>query len=107
MGRDHRFRLETKFSGANGDRNMIFPCSADRVQDWQPYSVDPSILLLYVIIHMYEDKVMRHLTSNGTYQSMYIDYLYSIQEIFLFVFTLFPAPILLYNSIGPAVVQYL
>ena len=34
---------ETKFSGANerGQGNIIFPCSADHVQDWQPYPVDP------------------------------------------------------------------
>ena len=34
---------ETKFSGANGDRqgNIPFPCSADHEQDWQPYPVDP------------------------------------------------------------------
>ena len=33
---------ETKFSGANGDREIFyFPCSADHEQDWQPYPVDP------------------------------------------------------------------
>ena len=33
---------ETKFSGANGDRQKNnFPCSADHEQDWQPYTVDP------------------------------------------------------------------
>ena len=32
---------ETKFSGANGDREVfIFPCLADHEQDWQPYPVD-------------------------------------------------------------------
>ena len=33
---------ETKFSGANvrGQENVIFPCSADHEQDWQPYPVD-------------------------------------------------------------------
>ena len=24
-----------------GQRNMYFPCSADREQDWQPYPVGP------------------------------------------------------------------
>ena len=24
-----------------GQGNIIFPCSADHVQDWQPYPVDP------------------------------------------------------------------
>ena len=38
-GRDCR----TKFSGANAYRESIhfLPCSADHVQDWQPYPVDP------------------------------------------------------------------
>ena len=41
-GQDCRTRLETKFSGANGDREIfIFPVSADHKQDWQPYPVDP------------------------------------------------------------------
>ena len=37
----------TKFSGANGDREIIihFPCSADHEQDWQPYPVDPSLVI--------------------------------------------------------------
>ena len=40
-GRDGRTRLATKFSGANGDSEiLIFPCSADHKQDWQPYPVD-------------------------------------------------------------------
>ena len=30
---------KTKFSGANGDKEM-FPCSADHEQDWQLYPVD-------------------------------------------------------------------
>ena len=37
---------ETKFSGANADRegNVNFTCSADHVQDWhQPYPVDPCV----------------------------------------------------------------
>ena len=34
---------ETKFSGANGDRqgNICFLRSADHEQDWQPHPVDP------------------------------------------------------------------
>ena len=33
---------ETKSSGASGDREiLIFSCSADHEQDWQPYPVDP------------------------------------------------------------------
>ena len=49
---------ETKFSGANADREIfIFPCSADHVQDWQPYSrmihtlalCDDHHTLLYVV----------------------------------------------------------
>ena len=35
---------ETRFSGANGDREkIIFPVQlADHEQDWQPYPVDPN-----------------------------------------------------------------
>ena len=29
------------FRHARGQGNIIFPCSADREQDWQPYPVDP------------------------------------------------------------------
>ena len=32
---------ETKFSGANGDREIYFSCSTDHEQDWQLYLVDP------------------------------------------------------------------
>ena len=38
MGRPNLSR-ETKFSGANGDKD-IFPCLADHDQDWQAYPVD-------------------------------------------------------------------
>ena len=31
-----------------GQGNIHFSCSADHVQDWQPYPFDPSILLLYL-----------------------------------------------------------
>ena len=30
-----------EFSGTNADRVFFFSCSADHVQDWQPYPVDP------------------------------------------------------------------
>ena len=34
-----------------GQGNIHFTCSADHVQDWQPYPVDPyEILLLYVCV---------------------------------------------------------
>ena len=29
------------FRRGRGQGNVHFPCSADREQDWQPYSVDP------------------------------------------------------------------
>ena len=32
--------------------NMHFPCSADDVQDWQPYSVDPHIFATCVTKHV-------------------------------------------------------
>ena len=35
-----------------GQENIIFPCSADHEQDWQPYPVDPySCYRLCVTIH--------------------------------------------------------
>ena len=35
---------ETKFSGANANREMLyFPCSVDHGQNWQPYPVDTYI----------------------------------------------------------------
>ena len=33
--------IETKFSGTNARGKLFFFCSADHVQDWQPYPVDP------------------------------------------------------------------
>ena len=39
-GRPHLSR-ETKFSGANEDKEKTFSCSASREQDWQPYLVEP------------------------------------------------------------------
>ena len=35
VSRDQILRRE------RGQGNIHFPCSADHVQDWQPYSVDP------------------------------------------------------------------
>ena len=35
VSRDQIIRRE------RGQGNVHFPCSADHVQDWQPYSVDP------------------------------------------------------------------
>ena len=35
VSRDQVLRRE------RGQENIHFPCSADHVQDWQPYSVDP------------------------------------------------------------------
>ena len=46
---------ETKFSGANADReifNIHFPCSADHVQDSQPYPVDPYSCCMCVTIYI-------------------------------------------------------
>ena len=38
-----------------GQRNIHFPCSADHVQDWQPYPVDPYSCYMwdYTYIHTY------------------------------------------------------
>ena len=42
---------------ARGQRNVNFPCSADREQDWQPYPVDPYSAICddhtYCTIHCY------------------------------------------------------
>ena len=41
-GRDCRSRLARPNSQARGEQgNIHFLCSADHVQDWQPYPVDP------------------------------------------------------------------
>ena len=31
-----------------GQENIIFPCSADHEQNWQPYPVDPYSCYMYV-----------------------------------------------------------
>ena len=41
-----------------GQGNIIFPCSADHEQDWQPYPVDPDSYCMCVAIisgHAYQD----------------------------------------------------
>ena len=48
MGRPNPSR-ETKFLGANGDREQNVSCSADHEQDWQPYPVDPTLLNVLTI----------------------------------------------------------
>ena len=41
-GRDCRTRLARPLlRHERGQGNINFPCSADHVQDWQPYPVDP------------------------------------------------------------------
>ena len=35
-----------------GQGNIQFSCSADHVQDWQPYSVDPYSCYMYVYVCM-------------------------------------------------------
>ena len=54
-GRDCRTRLARPNSQTrtNVDREIDFPCSADHVQDWQPYPVDPYSLAMCVTIHTY------------------------------------------------------
>ena len=37
---------------ARGQGNVLFPCSADHEQDWQPYPVDPYSAICDVIIHI-------------------------------------------------------
>ena len=48
MGLPNPSREETKFSGAKVDREILVPCSADHMQDWQPYPVDPYSCYMYV-----------------------------------------------------------
>ena len=45
VSRDQMLRRE------RGQENIHFPCSADHVQDWQPYPVDPYTLAISVTIH--------------------------------------------------------
>ena len=48
VSRDQILRRE------RGQGNMNFPCSADHVQDWQPYPVDPCSC--YIIKTMVTDQ---------------------------------------------------
>ena len=55
-GWDHRIRLARPNSQARtrtGKLNIHFSCSADHVQGWQPYPVDPYSNYLCVTIHTY------------------------------------------------------
>ena len=50
-----------------GQGKIQFPCcSADHEQDWQPYSVDPYLLLYVMTIHTYIHK--SHLHAISTFQ---------------------------------------
>ena len=55
MGRLNPSR-ETKFSDTQEQGNIIFSCSADHEQDWQPYPVDPYSAICddhtYIYIHL-------------------------------------------------------
>ena len=44
ISRDHNLRRE------RGQGNIMFPCSADHVQDWQPYPVDPCVCVFHVCV---------------------------------------------------------
>ena len=44
VSRDQILRRE------RGQENIDFPCSADHVQDWQPYPVDPYSCYIYVMV---------------------------------------------------------
>ena len=66
-GRDCRTRLARPNSQARTRTGKFhFPCSADHVQDWQPYPVDPySCYSLCVTIHIYIlPRVRRHRPSS-------------------------------------------
>ena len=42
VGRDCRIRLRDQIlRRERGQGSVDFPCSADHMQDWQPYPVDP------------------------------------------------------------------
>ena len=48
------------FRHARGQGNIIFPCSADHEQDWQPYPVDPYSAICddHTYIHTYRSTVL-------------------------------------------------
>ena len=47
--------------------NINFPCSADHVQDWQPFPVDHILAVVCVIIYIYI-----HIRVDGTTVLLYI-----------------------------------
>ena len=54
-GRDCRTRLAKPNSHERGHGKNIFSCSADHVQDWQPYPVDP--YSCYMCDHTYINNI--------------------------------------------------
>ena len=56
--RDPIFRCE------RGQGNIIFPCSADHVEDWQPYPVDP--YSYYMCDHAYIHSPIFHFSTQGS-----------------------------------------
>ena len=48
VSRDQILRPERE----QGSICINFPCSADHVQDWQPYPVDPYYVCLYVCMYV-------------------------------------------------------
>ena len=52
-GRDCRTHLARPILWhERGQGNIYFSCSADHVQDWQPYQVDPYTLAIFVTINI-------------------------------------------------------
>ena len=52
VSRDQILRRE------RGQGNIRFPCSADHVQDWQPYPVDPYSCYMFYHTYMSDHTVM-------------------------------------------------
>ena len=48
---------------ARGQGNIIFPCSADHEQDWQPYPVDPYSAIYVMTIQTYIHTCTRNRTA--------------------------------------------
>ena len=68
-GRDCRTRITRPNSQARtGTRNIYFPCSADREQDWQSYPVDPSLAICddHIYIHAYIMVIARCSNQQGS-----------------------------------------
>ena len=60
-GRDCQTRSQDRIlRRERGQGNNHFPCSADHVQDWQPYSVDPYSCYMcdhtYIPVHIFNMK---------------------------------------------------